>query len=90
MLRSEVVSVMSIPLAITKITTGTRPYQAGVRSYTARIHVDKAAVREQLAKRARKGDLRPAGAPIDYAYCYPDVEGMIKYSRVLGRVQRGI
>lgn len=90
MLRSEVVSVMSVPLAITSLGNRSMPYAKGVRCYTARVHVDKAALREQLAKRAKRGALRPAGAPIDYAYCYPDVEGMLRYSRVLARVKRGL
>lgn len=90
MLRAEVVSVMSIPLAIADLADPSHPYRQGVRTYTARIHVSKAAIREQLSLRARKGDLRPNGAPIDYAYCYPDVEGMLRYSQVLARLRRGI
>ena len=90
MLRSEVVSVMSVPLAITSLDTRSMPYTNGIRCYTARIHVDKAAIREQLAKRAKKGSLRPVGSAIDHSYCYPDVEGMMQYSQVLARLKRGI
>lgn len=63
MLRSEVVSVMSVPLAITGIDDPTLPYQKGVRCYTARIHVDKAALREQLAKRANRETFVPLATP---------------------------
>lgn len=90
MLRSEVVSVMSLPLAISSLGTKAQPYRSGVRCYTARIHVDKAAIREQLAKRAKKGALRPPGKAIDHSYCYPDMEGMMQYSQVLARIRRGI
>jgi len=90
MLRSEVVSVMSMPLAISSLDTKARPNTSGVRCYTARVHVDKAAIREQLAKRAKKGTLRPSGDAIDHSYCYPDVEGMMQYSQVLARIRRGI
>lgn len=90
MLRSEVVSMMSVPLAFSNLTNLQPLSTKGVRCYTAKIHVDKAALREQLAKRATKGALRPAGEAIDYAYCYPDVEGMLRYSKVLNRVQRGL
>ena len=86
MLRSEVVSIMSIPLSIGSVTSRRRAPATGTVCYTARIHVDKAAVREQLARRAKKGELRP-DAPIDHAYCYPDVPGMMSYSKVLRRIK---
>ena len=92
MTRSEVVSMLSVPLYIVSLEKGrARNDHASYPScFTARIHVDKSSVREQLAKRTQRGALRPAGTPIDHATCYPDVEGMRAHSSALDRVLRGI
>lgn len=90
MTRSEVVSVLSLPLYLVSPARGRNRRRSNYPScFTARIHVDKASIREQLAKRTAHGSLRPTGPAIDHAYCYPDVEGMRTFSPVLERVRRG-
>jgi hypothetical protein len=91
MTRSELVSVLSLPLYLVSPERGRNRRSSRYPScFTARIHVDKASIREQLAKRTAHGSLRPKGQAIDHAYCYPDVEGMRAFSIVLERVRRGI
>ncbi len=92
MSRDEIVSVFSIPLYLVSLSRG-RNRRAGSTypsCFTARIHVDKSSIRTQLSKKSRTGSLRPAGDPIDHASCYPDVEGLRRYSTTLARVQRGL
>ena len=92
MTRSEVVSVMSIPLYFVSTDRGRN--RAATTTYpscfTARVHVDKSSVREQLACKTGRGALRPAGDAIDYASCYPDIDGLRLYSLTLERVERGL
>jgi hypothetical protein len=90
MTRSEVVSVMSIPLYLIPLDRERREGSPAPSSVTIRIHVDKAAIREQLAKLSNSGSLRPSGQPINHATCYPDVDGMKDYSRILQRIKRGL
>lgn len=92
MVRSEVVATMSIPLHLVAVETRPRAGSNTTRCFTARIHVDKASIREQLSRRAKRGALRPPiGAKvIDHARCYPDVDGMRRYSRVWKRLEKGI
>lgn len=90
MVRSEVVSTMSLPLYFQRLGITARAASDATRCYTLRIHVDKASIREQLTLRSRRGSLRPAKGAIDYAYCYPDTHGMEKYSPTLKRVRRGL
>ncbi|GAA0522744.1 hypothetical protein Ade02nite_82240 [Paractinoplanes deccanensis] len=90
MVRSEIVSIMSIPLYMLPLGTTRRSTSTVLSCFTARIHVDKSSIRDQLSKKANRGDLRPSGSKIDHAYCYPDVEGMVRYSRVLKAVNRGL
>jgi hypothetical protein len=91
MTRSEVVSVFSLPLYLVSQDRGRNRRGTTYPScFTARIHVDKSSIREQLAKRTSHGSLRPAGKAIDHASCYPDVEGLRVHSPVLERVLRGI
>lgn len=88
MTRSEVVSVMSIPLYFVDPSRGAKRRAQNIPScFTAKIHIDKASVREQLSKRSRRGALRPAGSPINHASCYPDVEGMAQNSIYLKRIR---
>lgn len=90
MVRSEVVQTMSLPFRFLKEGSKWRGTGPIPRSYTARIHVDKASLREQLAKRSTKSKLRPKGAPIDHKFVYPDVDGLLRYSPEVRRIQRGI
>jgi FRG domain-containing protein len=91
MTRSEVVSVLSIPLYLVSTERGRNRRTSTYPScFTARIHVDKSSLREQLAKRTGHGSLRPTGSAIDHASCYPDVDGLGTYSRILERLRRGI
>jgi hypothetical protein len=89
MTRTEVVSVMSLPFYF--IGIGRKRRDTKVPScFTAKIHIDKGSVREQLARTPKTGSLRPPGPAIDHGYCYPDVDGMNRYSRALLRIRRGI
>jgi FRG domain len=92
MSRDEIVSVFSIPLYLVSLDRG-RNRRAGSTypsCFTAKIHVDKSSIRTQLSRRSRPGSLRPVGDPIDHASCYPDVEGLRRFSNVLARVHRGL
>lgn len=91
MTRSEVVSIASIPLYIVSLTRGeNRRESIHPSCFTARIHVDKSSLREQLSKQTNSGKMRPGGDPIDHARCYPDVDGLRTYSRTLERIRRGL
>ena len=88
MTRSEVVSVMSISLYFVDTSRAMKRRAQKIPScFTAKIHIDKASVREQLSKRSRKGAMRPNGDPINHASCYPDVEGMAQNSIYLERIR---
>lgn len=91
MTRSEVVSVLSLPLYLVSTGRGRNRRRTRYPScFTAKIHVDKGSILEQLAKRTQRGALRPTGAAIDHASCYPDVDGLRTHSAALERVRRGI
>jgi hypothetical protein len=90
MTRSEVVSVMSIPLYFVSTNRHRRPKSPAPSCFTVKIHVDKGSIREQLARQSNTGSLRPPDGPINHATCYPDTEGMNRFSRILKRVRRGL
>lgn len=91
MVRSEVVSTMTIPVVMVDLDSTPRTGSEMIRCVSVRIHVDKASVREALEGRARRGKLRPPpGTKINHAYCYPDVDGLRSFSRVWKRLARGI
>lgn len=91
MVRSEVVSTMTIPVVMVNLDKTRRSETQLVRGVSVRIHVDKASVREALEGRARRGKLHPpSGVKIDHSYCYPDVDGLRSFSRVWKRLSRGI
>lgn len=91
MLRAEVVETMSLPFDLISLGTTWRKTTLRPRTFTARIHVDKASIREQLAQRSPKSPIRPdKSRVIDHKYCYPDVDGMFRFSDALKVVRRGL
>ncbi len=91
MTRGEVASILSLPLYLVSTERGrNRRSNKYPSCFTAKIHVDKSSVREQLAKRTPRGALRPPGDTVDHASCYPDVDGLREHSAILERVRRGI
>lgn len=90
MLKDEVASVMSLPFSFRPLEQKFRGTSRAVHSYTARIHINKPSVRRELRKNgAGRNSLRP-DLPVNHAFCYPDVEGMRRYSPIWSDVFPGV
>ncbi|SDI83952.1 FRG domain-containing protein [Frankineae bacterium MT45] len=86
MLKDEVASIMSLPFYFRREDQAARPTSLAVAAYTARIHINKASVRRELRREGPGNrNLKPT-TRIDHAYCYPDVDGMRRYSRTWEKV----
>ena len=89
MLKDEATSVMSLPFYFRREDQKARATSAAVASYTARVHINKAAVRRELRREGPGNrNLKPPTS-IDHAYCYLDVDGMRRYADVWSRVFPG-
>lgn len=89
MLKDEVASIMSLPFYFRREDQAARATSTAVAAYTARVHINKAAVRRELRKEGPGNrNLKPVQR-IDHAYCYPDVGGMRRYSRIWHRIFPG-
>lgn len=89
MLKDEVTSVMSLPFYFRREVQKAQPASSAVASYTARVHINKAAVRRELRREGPGNrNLKPS-QPIDHAHCYPDVDGMRRYADVWPKVFPG-
>lgn len=81
MLKDEITTVMSLPFYFRHVDERPRASSTAVASYTARVHISKPAVRRELRRDRGNRNLKPA-VRLDHAYCFPDVEGMRRFSSV--------
>jgi hypothetical protein len=89
MLKDEVASIMSLPFYFRQEGEQARSTSSAVASYTARIHINKASVRRELRGGGNGRRYLVPPQPVDHAFCYPDVDGMRRYSRVWAEVFAG-
>lgn len=91
LLRSEIVSIFSIPLYLVDLAAGrNRSNEKYPSCFTAKIHVEKSSIRAQLARKVGRGALKPTSQVIDHASCYPDLDGLRQHSTVVQRIAGGI
>lgn len=89
MLKDEVASIMSLPFSFRPLEQSFRGTSRAVHAYTARIHINKPSIRRELRKSGSGNNNLKPDLAVNHAFCYPDVEGMRRYSPIWSDVFPG-
>lgn len=95
LLAEEVRRILSIPFALSPLKgvgeTDRIPTGASLPiGLTFRVHVDKASIRRDLAGAGAGFRCSPTGTTITHRTVYPDISGMVTFSKVMRGLERGV